>query len=282
MEKICDLHTHSYVSDGTSAPAELVRLAEAAGLSAVALCDHNTVAGLTEFLEAAAGSAVEAVPGVEFSTEYHGTELHILALFVRPEHYAAVTEEVEQMRRRMDESNTALLEALAGQGIALDYSAIKAGTPNGLVNRAVIGAEMVRQGICGSVKEALDKWLSKERGFYHAPRRLDSLETIRFIKSIGAAAVLAHPFLNMDEEGLRGFLTEAVPQGLDGMEVLYSEFTPEQTAAAKGLAAEFGLLQSGGSDFHGGNKPDIRMGTGRGGLHIPVSLLEGLRARASM
>ncbi len=279
MDKICDLHVHSIYSDGTLSPAELIRLAEKSGVAAVALCDHNTVAGLSDFLEAAAKSDVTAIPGVEFSTDYGDTELHILALFVEKQHYGAITEQVEQMLRRKEQSNIDLIDALNAAGLPLDYEKIKAGTPGGSVNRAVIAAEMVRLGYCGSVKDAFSCWLSEKHGYFHPPKRLDALETIRFIKSIGAVAVLAHPFLNLDEKGLREFLPKAVEKGLDAMEVYYPKFSPEQTALAAQLAQEFHLLPSGGSDFHGANKPDIHLGTGRDNLKIACNLVENLAKR---
>lgn len=273
-----DLHVHSTYSDGTLSPEELIRLAEENGVTAVALCDHNTVGGLPEFLGAAQGRNLEAIPGIEFSTDYQGTELHILGLFVEPEHYAAVTEKVNWMLIRKEQSNRDLVEALKPAGIILDYDQIKAGTPNGQVNRAVIAAEMVRMGYCDSVQACFKQWLSPRRGYYKPPMRLDVFEVIGFIKSIGAVAVLAHPFLNLKEEGeLTTFLKEAVPCGLDAMEVYYPKFSPEQTAAACRIAEEFGLSFSGGSDFHGENKPDIDLGTGRGDLHVPEILLEALR-----
>lgn len=281
MDRICDLHVHSTYSDGTLSPEALIRLAEERGVEAVALCDHNTVAGLPPFLKAAEGSGVEAVPGIEFSTDYGNTELHILALFVMPQHYASVTEKVEEMMRRKEQSNLDLLAGLRSAGICLDYGKIKAGTPDGSVNRAVIAAEMVRQGYCASVKDAFKNWLSEACGYFHPPRRLEVFETIRFIKSIGAVAVLAHPFLNLDEQKLRAFLPRAVENGLDAMEVYYPEFDGEQTALAGRMAAEFGLLLSGGSDFHGGNKPEIQLGTGRENLRIPCTLLEKLADRAA-
>ena len=276
MKKYCDLHTHSSFSDGTCAPAELIRLAEGAGLAAVALCDHNTAAGLPEFVAAGRESTVEAVPGVEFSTEYRGKELHILGLFIRPEHYAAVESLLAEALERKRRSNITLLEKLKEQGLAVDYEAIRE-EAGGTVNRAVIGAYLVRHGCCSSMDEAFDRWLNLDRGFYVPPKRPDAFEIIRFIKSIGAVAVLAHPFLNLDEDQLRAFLELA--KELDGMEVYYSKFTPEQTTLAGKLAEEFGLVKSGGSDFHGRNKPDISIGTGRGNLEVPLKSLEELRKR---
>lgn len=254
-------------------------MAEQHGIEAVALCDHNTVAGLPSFLEAAAGSSVEAIPGIEFSTDYCGKELHILGLFIQPEHYDKIMSLLEEMLWKKEQSNIRLVEALGTVGIALDYEAIKKGTPNGQVNRAVIAAELVRKGYCASVKEAFSRWLSPKCGFYCPPDRLEVMDTIRYIKSIGAVAVLAHPFLNLEEESLRIFLSQARESGLDAMETFYPKYDDLTTEKACQIAAEYGLLCSGGSDFHGENKPDIALGTGRDNLNIPYAVLAALRLR---
>ena len=276
MRDYCDLHTHSSFSDGTCTPAELIRLAEEAGLGAVALCDHNTVAGLPEFLKAAEENLVEAVPGIEFSTEYEGKELHILGLFIRPEHYSAVNGLLNEALQRKEESNLNLIRNLNRAGISLDYDRIKA-EASGTVNRAVIASYMVQGGYCESVKAAFRDWLAPEKGYFVPPKRLDAFAVIRFIKSIGAVAVLAHPFLNLEEESLRQFLSRA--EGLDGMEVYYPLFDEAQTVLAEQIAEEFGLLKSGGSDFHGENKPDIRLGVGKGKLRVSIRCLEEMKCR---
>ena len=274
MKGYCDLHTHSSFSDGTLTPTELIRLAETVGLEAVALCDHNTVAGLPEFLKAAESANVEAVPGIEFSTEYEGEELHILALFIRPEHYGAVNERLKEALRRKEWSNLNLIENLRRAGICLDYDRIREESC-GTVNRAVIASKMVQGGYCESIKEAFRDWLAPEKGYFVPPKRLDAYDVIRFIKSIGAVAVLAHPFLNLEERQLRQFLSEA--KGLDGMEVYYPLFDEGQTVLAAQIAEEFGLLKSGGSDFHGENKPDIHLGSGKGNLRVPMRCLEDMK-----
>ena len=276
MKKRCDLHTHSCCSDGTLTPAQLIEQAERAGLAAVALCDHNTVVGLPEFVEAGRRSIVEAVPGIEFSTEYRGTELHILGLFIQEQYYEAVNELLSEALEQKKQSNVSLIEKLKEQGLDVTYEAIVAET-GGTVNRAVIGAYLVRHGCCGSMEEAFDKWLNLDRGFYVPPKRPDAFEVIRFIKSIGAVAVLAHPLLNLDETQLREFLAQT--EELDGMEVYYSKFIEDQTALAEKIAEEFGLVKSGGSDFHGSNKPDIQIGTGYGNLEVPMQSLEELKKR---
>lgn len=274
----CDLHTHSHFSDGTCSPAELIAQAEGLGLSAIALTDHNTVGGLPDFLAAGQGSAVEAVPGCEFSTDYNGVELHILGLFIEPAHYKTVTNLLEEAQRDKERSNIELVAALNAAGYALDYEAI-CSKCSGQINRAHIAAALVEQGYFSDMQACFKGPLSARHGLYRQPRRIGAYDCIRFIKSIGAMAVLAHPFLNLDEVALRAFLPEAVEAGLDGMEVAYSKYTPATTRAAFAVADAFGLLRSGGSDFHGGNKPDIALGTGRGDLQIPSQWLTALKNR---
>ena len=109
------------------------------------------------------------------------------------------------------------------------------------------------------------------------PKRIDAYDCIAFIRSIGAIAVLAHPFLSLDEGALRAFLPKAVAAGLEGMEVAYSKYSPETTAVAFAVADDFGLQYSGGSDFHGEAKPDVALGTGRGNLQIPDAWLRKLK-----
>lgn len=272
----CDLHAHSNYSDGTFSPAELIAEAKRVGLDAVALTDHNTVAGLPDFLAAGKGSGVEAVPGCEFSTDYNGVELHILGLFIQPQHYATVTALLEKAQQEKERSNQNLVAALQNAGYALDYAEICSHC-NGQINRAHIAAALIEKGYFSDMQEAFRGPLSAKHGFYQPPKRISSYDCIRFIKSIGAVAVLAHPFLDLKEAELRAFLPEAVEAGLDGMEVVYSKYSAETTATAFAVAEDFHICYSGGSDFHGGNKPDIALGAGRGELKIPTLWLEELK-----
>lgn len=278
MSKLCDLHTHSNYSDGSCTPAQLVAEAERAGLAAIALTDHNTVLGLPDFLAAGQGSSVETIAGIEFSTDYGDGEVHIVGLFIRPAYYEQISEITRQMDQRKEQSNLDLIEGLSQRGYVLDYEAIKKKTPTGQVNRALIAREMKELGYIKEISDAFDTLLKEEHGLYHPPARIDALELIAYLRSIGAVPVLAHGFLNLKtEESLRAFLGKAAKAGLVAMETLYPKFTVEQTRMAKALAEEFGLLQSGGSDYHGENKPDIRLGTGRGELAVPYSFLEELK-----
>lgn len=275
MSNLCDLHMHSHYSDGTCSPTELIRLAEAQGLSAIALCDHNTIDGLSEFCTAGKTSKVQAVPGIEFSVNYAGTELHILGLFIQPSQYSKVNDLLAIYQRKKEDSNLTLAGMLNAAGYAIDYAAIK-GRTSGIPNRAHFAAELTEKGYFPSIKACFQTILSSKNGLYVPPPRPDAFEAISFIKEIGSVAVLAHPFLSLQESALREFLKAAVSYGLDGMETLYSTFDENQTRLAQTIAAEFGLLQSGGSDFHGSNKPDIAIGIGRGNLAVPITFLHAL------
>lgn len=280
--KFCDLHTHSVYSDGTWTPAQLLDEAERIGLGAIVLSDHNTVAGLPDFMAAARGREVTAIPGVEFSTDYEGKELHILGLFIKPRHYDEITALLAEAQRQKERSNIELIENLNRAGFRLDYDKIQASTRGAQFNRAHVAAELTRLGYTSSRDDAFGRILGPEHGYYHPPKRMTSLEAIEYIRSIGAVSVLAHPLLSLDETRLRAFLEQAAPSGLDGMETIYSTYD-EQTARLAGkMADEFGLLHSGGSDFHGTNKPDIRLGTGRGNVAVPMELAQKLMERSKI
>lgn len=279
--KLCDLHTHSYFSDGTKSPTEIVRLAEEAGLSAVALTDHNTAKGLGEFMKAGENSSVITVPGCEFSTGYgeDDTELHIVGLFFPEEMWVEIEDFVELMHVAKKQSNVRLIKKLNEAGYNISYEEVGAITDADEFNRAHVARVLMAKGYVKSVNEAFKTVLREGGGMYVPPKRINALVTISFIKNYGGIAVLAHPFLNLSYEGLLEFLPKAKEAGLDAIETNYSTFTPEETEKAKSLAKRFGLLESGGSDYHGDTKPDISVGTGRGGLSIPFEFYEKLKER---
>ena len=277
MEKFCDLHTHSNYSDGTLTPPELLKKAEECGLSAIALTDHNTITGLNDFLNAGKTSTIETIPGVEFSTTYKRSEYHILALFVKPEHYNKITDLFKKYDDLKEESNLDLINKLKNAGMEIDYKKIKNQTPNGRLNRANIALEMVNKGYISSVEEGFKTILSKTYGFYVEPPKPGTIEIIKFIKSIGAVSVFAHPLLNHTLEDLHDLLPKAKEAGLDAIEVYYSTYTDEETKIVLDLANKYNLLYSGGSDFHGETKPDISLKVGRGNLNIPYEFLTELK-----
>ena len=193
--KLCDLHCHSNFSDGTLTPTELIRLAESAGLSALALTDHNTTKGLAEFVAAGKESEVAAVPGCEFSTSYEGKEFHIVGLFM-PEHaWAEIEDFVEMMHMAKHNSNIELIRALNEGGIHITFEEVAALTDADQFNRSHVARTLVKHGYAKTIDEAFKRYLRKNGGFYTPAKKLSSLATIRFIKANGGVAVWAHPFL---------------------------------------------------------------------------------------
>ena len=274
--KICDLHTHSIFSDGTYSPSEIVDEAVKIGLSAVALTDHNTIDGLPEFIAYARDKEIEAVAGAEFSVDYNGRELHLLGLFIPENSFLSVSELMKEYNIRKEQSNAALVEALRGIGMYIDYDEIKNNTPSGKINRSHIAAALTEKGYTESIKQAFRDLLSPTVGYYKEPKRSDVFEMIDFIVGLGALPVLAHPFLNLSEEELLQFLPNAKKRGLVGMECYYSTYDKATTERSVSIADAIGLLPSGGSDFHGANKPDIVLGKGKGDLRVPYEWFERL------
>ena len=269
MKQFCDLHTHSTFSDGTYTPTEIVEAALRIGLSAVALCDHNTIDGLTEFIAAAKGKNIHAIPGAEFSVDYNGKELHLIALNIPQQQFENVSQLMKAVNERKKQSNIDLIIALNRAGYAIDFETIEQTTPNGNFNRAHIADELTKKGYTESIKQAFDTLLKPEHGYYKEPERISVFEMIAYVTAIGAIPVIAHPFLNLDFEALETFLPIAKEYGLAGMECFYSTYDEETTQKAIQLADQYGLVYSGGSDFHGDKKPDIRLGFGRGNLRVP-------------
>ena len=273
----CDLHIHSNFSDGTMTPAELIALAEKNHISAIALCDHNTVDGLPDFIKASENSSVIAVNGIEISTEYNGTELHILGLFLPEDKFEEISDMMSRIKIFKEESNAKLVNILRADGYLIDYEEIKSKNNGAYINRAHIAAELIEKGYFSDRKDAFDTVLSPDGGYYVPPERFKALETIRYLASIGAVPVWAHPFLDMNAEEIDAFLPIAKAHGLVGMETRYSLYDEETQKTAEMLAEKHGIKQSGGSDFHGSNKPDISLGTGKGNLKVPFEFYENLK-----
>ncbi|MBQ6716573.1 MAG: PHP domain-containing protein [Clostridia bacterium] len=279
QEKMCDLHTHSTFSDGTKTPEEIVDEAVRIGLSAVALTDHNTVKGLKGFKDAAHGKSIECVNGVEISTDYMDKDIHIVGLFLKEDCFSQIDAFLEAANERKTESTKKLVHALSKDGYKIDYDEIRQ-SHAGQINRAVVAAELLKKGYITDIKSAFKTLLHENGGYYAPPKRIDSMEAIVFLNSIHAVSVLAHPYLTFHEAEAEGFLRLAVPNGLMAMETRYSTYSEAVSELASRTAKRFGLLESGGSDDHGGNKPHIHLGVGMGKLFVPYSIYEGLLAQS--
>jgi len=276
MHQRIDLHTHSTASDGTLTPTELMRAAKAAGLSAIALTDHDTFEGLPEARAEAERQGVELVPGCELSLDYGGLPTHLLALFVdeRPGH---VVHELTRVRVARANRNAIMLEKLKSVGVHLRREDVERHA-TGVVGRPHMAQAMLAAGVVKSFEEAFTRFLGSN-GLAYVPKvKLTPAEAIGAIHADGGLAVLAHPYLlSQQPNHIEAMLLDLTGMGLDGVEVYYTEHSDKYTALMAELAQRLGLLMSGGSDFHGSVKPGVALGKGRGGLFVRGELLEAMK-----
>lgn len=272
-----DLHTHSNVSDGTLSPGELVRRAKERNLSAIALTDHDIVDGVAEALQVGHEIGLRVIPGVEVSADSRAGAMHVLGYFIDHQD-EALRQALRELRSYREERNPKIVQKLNQLGFDLTYEEVKAKAGLGSVGRPHFAAVMVEKGYVASTQEAFDKYLKAGAAAYVDKKRLTPAQAIEMIHAAGGLAVLAHPVrLKLkDEADLERLVGECVQQGLDGLEVYYSDHSPLLTHQLLELARRFDLLVFGGSDFHGENKPQIELGVGRGDLNIPTSLLSAI------
>ena len=275
-----DFHTHSTASDGSDSPSALLHAAVRQGLTAVALTDHDTVSGLAEFLDAARGQSIVAVPGVELSTMLYHKEIHILGLFIDPAS-AALNAFLEAARENRNLRNRTMLEKLnaIGYEITLEELSLKARGES--IGRPHVAEVLVEKGYFHDVQEAFDRCLKRGARAY-TPRQLPPpAECIAAIHAAGGLAFWAHPVHGVRSERamVRRFLKVLVPAGLDGIEAYYSIFTPAQSAMLEDMAREFQILRTGGTDYHGSVHAGIQLGTGCGVLNVPDELLDAIRRK---
>lgn len=272
-----DLHVHSTASDGTLTPTELVAAVKEAGLCAFALTDHDTVDGIAEARAAAKAASIELIPGVELSCDYKGKEVHMVGLYL-DETNARLCEHLARFRDNRDNRNQKMYQKLNEEGFAISETALREMFPDAVLTRAHVARFLLEHGYIKSIAEAFEKYIG-DGCRCHVPReKITPQEGIKLIHHANGKAVLAHPVLyHMSDERLRELISDCVSCGLDGIEALYSTYQPGDEQYIKRLAKEYGLAISGGSDFHGSNKPHIHLGTGTGRLFVPYELLEKFR-----
>ncbi len=248
LELRADLHTHTLASDGTCTPAENVRLAKEAGLHAVAITDHDTVAGIGEAMKASREYGVQVIPGVEISSVGIGQDIHVLGYFI-PYEDEKFMAELAKLRDTRHKRNKMLVAKLNELGIPIDLEKVyrrKEGTDKN-IGRPHIAEELMELGAVKSIEEAFEKYLGKGGLAYVNPPRISPQEAIRLIRQSGGVAVLAHPGLYGNDD----FVEELILHGLDGIEVWHPDNSEEQRQHYMRLADDYGLVMTGGSDFHG-------------------------------
>lgn len=277
--KYIDLHVHSSCSDGTFTPARLVEYAKEKNLAAFALTDHDTAQGLKEAKKAAEGSGIEVVPGIEFSTSYKKKDIHILGLDIDPTCPAFKIHLAESQRRReiRNEKMARLLQTREGFDISMDQ--LKQAYGDVIITRAHFGRYLFEQGYVPTIREAFARYIGDDCPCFIPRERTDPSTIIHLIRNSGGIPILAHPLLyHLSEEKLEALTLSLKAEGLLGLEAIYSSNVGQDESRLRRLARKLELKISGGSDFHGSNKPLIDLGTGKGNLKIPYSVLEELRS----
>ncbi len=275
-----ELHCHSTASDGTLTPTQVVELAERCGLTAIALTDHDTVAGVGEAASAAGRLNIDFLPGIEISAEYPppGT-LHILGYGVDPEN-PKLQRLTETLLAGRDNRNPRIVAKLNEMNVAVSMKEWEDEAKGGVLGRPHLAAILLRKGYVNSIKQAFDKFLGQGAPAYADKERLTPRQAIERIRESGGVPVLAHPVqLRTSNDGqLERVIKDLLDLGLVGLEVIHSDHDAALVEKYTQLANRLGLLKTGGSDFHGSNKKDIELGLARG-RRIPREFYDRLIAR---
>jgi len=280
-DKPVDLHVHTTASDGDLSPRECVAEAAREGLAAIAITDHDTIAGNAEAVAAGREFGIKVVPGVEVSCSHERFTVHLLGYYPNEddERLAAM---LAQLRSRREERNPRILARLAELGCPVDYDEVLEVSGGTVVGRPHIAAVMVRKGYVGSLAEAFDRYLARGAAAYVERAKPPVAEAIAVLSQARAIPVLAHPgILGADDFAeIERLVRELVPLGLRGIEAYYHNHNMALTSRLIALAQREGLLFTGGTDFHGSRKPDIALGRGTGNMRVPYHVLVALeRAR---
>lgn len=283
MKTYIDLHIHSTASDGTFSPTEIIN--EALKLSGkenpvvLALTDHDTVSGTEEFQKAAFKhkKQLTTISGVEISTNYHGVEIHFLGYNINPLNKSLLNN-LTIYRESRDGRNAKIIEKLQEQGFKVSMDEIHSDKPGETIGRPHIAKLLMKKKYVSSIQEAFDKYLAEGRICYVERIMPTSQEAINLIKNSGGIPVLAHLMLykKLDAAQKEVLVHELKEYGLVGIETYYNTYTPVEQEYVSSLAKQWGLLKTGGTDFHGKNKPNISLFKGQGEMEVPESILPEL------
>ncbi len=274
-----DLHTHSNMSDGSMSPTQLMDYAHEKGLSAIALTDHDTTDGLEIAVEYAKERYpdMEVIPGIELSTQYGTGDVHVVGLYIDPES-EAMKKQITNFLQSRENRNLKMCEKLRQEGIDITYEALLKEYPGAVITRAHYARFLLDHGYIGSMKEGFDRYVG-DRGKCFVPREKVSPEqAVQLILDAGGIPILAHPILyRLSHTRLEELVAQMTNAGLVGIEAIYSTYSLSDEREIRELATKYGLELSGGSDFHGSNKPGLDLGTGYGKLYVPEDILLNLK-----
>lgn len=272
-----DLHTHSTASDGTFSPSELIHLAKREGLKALALTDHDTTRGLPEAYEVAREEGIPFLCGVEISVKFNGPgHFHLLGYFLSPE-VPPLEETLKALQEARKRRNELMVEKLRALGVEITLTELEE-IAEGEIGRPHFARLLVEKGYVRTPDEAFEKYLRKGAPAYVPKALLEPKEAIEKILQAKGIPVLAHPItLKLSPTELSSYFKKLKEFGLRGVEAYYSEHNRDFTNFLLNEAQRLGFLITGGSDFHGTNKPDIRLGRGFGNLKVPEECFERLK-----
>lgn len=274
---IVDLHVHSTKSDGSFTPTQLVDYALEKGLSAFALTDHDCVDGLDEAISYAKDKGVEVVPGIELSTEQEGRDIHILGLYI-DHHSQSFQKHIQDFVASRLERNRKMCENLQNAGIQITYEALLERFPDAVITRSHYARYMMENGYIRNMKEAFDKYIGDRCPCFVPREKVTPVQAIKLILEADGIPVLAHPILyHLSDSKLDQLVSELKAAGLMGIEAVYSSYAPAEERQIRKLAKKYNLLITGGSDFHGANKPGLDLAVGYGHLFIPEEILSDLK-----
>lgn len=274
-----DLHMHTTASDGTFSPSDAVRYAKELGLTAIAITDHDTVAGFDEAEAAGERYGLEVVSGIEISTERKLVSEHLLGYFVDTKS-SAMQMMLKRIVRDRDERNLRVTGLMQADGLAVSYDDMQRRFGE-VIGRPHFARILMELGLASDTADAFARYLTRGKPYYIKRTVFPFEDSMNTILSAGGLPVLAHPFqYKLDDRQLRELIEYSISIGLRGIECRYSGYTPQQESYLESLAEEYGLLKTGGSDFHGGNKPLIKPGSGKGELCVPYAFLRELKLAA--
>lgn len=273
-----DLHAHSTASDGSDPPDRLIELAVEAGLTALALTDHDTQDGVAAAMEAALETDLELIPGVELSLDFDSGGMHLVVLWLQPGN-GPLQDRLAELRSGRNTRNLEIVKTLTELDMPITIEEIEEEAGGGSVGRPHIAAVMMARGYVPDIRTAFDLWLGKGKPAYIGRIRLGPEEAIGLARESGGVPILSHPhtLAITTASDMAAVLTNLRDAGLVGLEAIYSTYRRHEREGYTHLARRFGLVPSGGSDYHGTYKPGLSLGTGYGDLVVPDSLLEELR-----
>lgn len=273
-----DLHTHSRVSDGSDSPTDLMANAASAGLTAVALTDHDTLDGLEEAQVAADRYGIRLIRGVELSLEWSRGGMHLVVLFLGKD--GPLQARLADLQAARENRNTRMVDLLQSLEYEITLDELIAEAGGGVVGRPHMAAILVRKGYFPDPPAVFDELLATGRPGYLGRDRLEPTEAIKLARASKGVPVIAHPHtLGLDTADEYGeTMTRLAAAGLSGIECHYGDYPLSQQQELANTTRRFGLIPSGGSDYHGTYKAGLELGTGRGELHVPDQVLEELEA----